>query len=456
MIRFAGEWRMIERSSRMSLGSTQFSRGRLNTKPITNNNMKSYIQTSIIAAIAAITSNIHAAQPPGPVGHFEAVGRFKPAGACESIAATADGKMLIYTNPEDNEIGFIDISDPAAPTETTGLPVGGVPNSVAVLHARWAIAVVSEGYDPLANAYSGSAVVIDLNDPAGPSVARTIPLGGQPDSIAVSPDGRYAAVTIENERLGALGVTPAGFLAIIDLTGAPAQWTTRNVSMSGLASIFPLDPEPEYVAINHANQAAVTLQENNHIVVVDLPTGAVVSHFSAGRVVNQPADLTNNGVVSFTQSHTANREPDAIAWTPNGNIVTANEGDLTSKAGGRNITIFSPTGAVIFDPGASLEMLANAAGLYRDNRSANRGVEFNTVRVAQYANNTYLFASSEKMDFVAVYRLSANDAAPEFVQFLRTGDEPEGMVAIPNRRLLVTANEDDDTVDIFVGKPGNP
>ena len=28
----------------------------------------------------------------------------------------------------------------------------------------------------------------------------TIDLGGQPDSIAVSPDGKYAAVVIENER----------------------------------------------------------------------------------------------------------------------------------------------------------------------------------------------------------------------------------------------------------------
>jgi DNA-binding beta-propeller fold protein YncE len=429
---------------------------RLKTKPTTSNHMKSCIHTSIIAAVAAITLNLHAAHPPGPVGHFEPVGRFKPAAPCEAITATADGKLLIYTNPEDNEIGFIDISDPAAPTETPGLPVGGVPTSVAVLHARWAIAVVAEGYDPLANAYSGSAVVIDLNDPAGPSVARTIPLGGQPDSIAVSPDGRYAAISIENERLGALGVTPAGFLAVLDLTGAPAQWTARNVSLTGLASIFPNDPEPEYVAINHANQAAVTLQENNHVVVVDLPSGAVVSHFSAGQVVNQLADLTNNGVVSFTQSHTANREPDAIAWTPNGNIVIANEGDLTSKAGGRNITIFSPAGVVVFDPGASLETLANAAGLYRDNRSAARGAEFNTVRVAEYANHTYLFASSEKMDFVAVYRLTGDDAAPQFVQFLRTGDEPEGMVAIPNRRLLVTANEDDDTIDIFAGKPGNP
>ncbi len=60
------------------------------------------------------------------------------------------------------------------------------------------------------------------------------------------------------------------------------------------------------------------------------------------------------------------------------------------------------------------------------------------------------------MDFVAVYRLTDGDSNPEFIQFLQTGDEPEGMVAIPNRKLLVTANEDDDTIDIFVGKRGNP
>ena len=405
---------------------------------------------AVTTALYLTTDQISASEP------FSPVSRFTPQGSVEAVTATNDGKLLIYTSPEEGEIGFLDISDPSTPAETfSPLQVNGTPNSVAVVNGRWAIAVVAQPYDPVTNQHSGTAVVIDLSDPTGPSIEREIDLGGQPDSIAISPDGRYAAITIENERIGALGVTPAGFLAILDLKGSPAHWRQRNVSLSGLAAIFPNDPEPEYVAINKDNQAAVTLQENNHVVIVDVPTGTITSHFSAGQVVNQPADLTNNGTISFTQAHTALREPDAIAWTPNGNVVIANEGDLTSKAGGRNFTIFSTSGDVVFDPGATLEMLAAAAGLYRDNRSVARGAEINTVRVERFGSETFLFASSEKMDFVAVYRLGTDESQPEFVQFLQTGDEPEGMAAIANKGLLVTGNEDDDTIDIFVREPAS-
>jgi hypothetical protein len=411
----------------------------------------------LIAGLILTTTIGSAADPSGPVGHFAPVGRFKPSGEVEAITSTADGKLLIYTNPGDKEIAFLDISDPAFPQETFAIPVDGTPTSVAV-HGRWAIAVVAHPYDSVANQHAGDAVVIDLKNPAGPSIERVIPLGGQPDSIAISPNGRYAGITVENERVpdGPLGVTPAGFVAILDTTGNPSRWQLRTVSLTGLATVAPNDPEPEYIDINRANQAAVTLQENNHVAIIDLRSGTVISHFSAGQVASQPADLTNNGVISFTESLTANREPDAIAWTPDGNVVIANEGDLTSRAGGRNFTIFTPTGEIVFDPSSAIEMLAAQAGLYRDNRSGARGAEFNTVRIAKYGNRTYLFASSEKMDFVAVYRLGRDESQPEFIQFLQTGDEPEGMVAIPKKRLLVTGNEDDDTIDIFVGERGSP
>ena len=418
--------------------------------------MKSLHTLSLLTAAVLAAPLAHAGKPSGGISHFAPVGtNFKPAGEVEALAATLNGKTVIYTDAENGNIGFVDISDPANPEDYPSLAVGGTPTSIAVVNGRYAIAVVDEGYDAATNQYSGSAVVIDLRDPAAASIARVIPLGGQPDSIAVSPNRRYAAITIENERLedGPLGETPAGFLAIIDLKGSPASWTTRNVSLSGFADISPEDPEPEVVAINKANKAAVTLQENNHVVVVDLRSGTVVSDFSAGQVVDQSADLTDDDQVSFTESLTAVREPDGIAWTPEGNIVTANEGD-TDDMGSRNITIFSPTGEVLFDPGASLEMLAAEEGLYDDSRSDNSGAEFNTVKVGRFGKHTYIFATAEKFNLVAVYRLGRNETTPELVQVLPTGDEPEGLVVIPNRKLVVTANEDDDTLSIFAGQKG--
>ena len=163
-------------------------------------------------------------------------------------------------------------------------------------------------------------VVVDL---ATRTINTTIVLGGQPDSVAISADGRYAAIAIENERDedvndGEMPQLPAGFLTIVDLIGAPSDWTTRDVDLTGLAERFPDDPEPEYVSINASNQVAVTLQENNHVVIVDLATGDIVTHWSAGTTTH-PADTVEDNDIQFVNMIVdARREPDAIAWTPGG------------------------------------------------------------------------------------------------------------------------------------------
>lgn len=410
--------------------------------------------------IAFILSNFPARgeQPLSPVGHFELAATYQVSGEVAEIAAvTIDGRTLIYTDSEAEEAGFVDLTDPSAPTEITTIALGGEPTSAAVTpDGLWALAVVHGTPDKIA--------VIDLSDF---SIERTIMLGGQPDSIAVSPNGRYAAVAIENERDedvndGEMPQSPAGFLTIVDLTGAPSAWTTRNVSLTGLAMRFPTDPEPEFVDINSDNQAAVTLQENNHVVIVDLPTGNIVGDWSTGTTTHL-ADTDDDGQIIFDDLLlNVRREPDAIAWTPRGDLVTANEGDYDLDlldgefVGGRDFTIFSASGAVLYEPGAMLEMRAAEAGRYNDSRSDAKGCEIEGAEIGRFLNHDYLFLGAERCNFVAVYRLNGNSAAPKFIQILNTGSRPEGLLAIPNRSLFVSANEGDGTISIFQGKPGNP
>ena len=74
-----------------------------------------------------------------------------------------------------------------------------------------------------------------------------------------------------------------GYLAIVDIIGAnPTDWVRRDVNLTGLASYGGNDPEPEFVDVNEDNEAVVTLQENNHIAIVNLVTGTVTEHFPAG------------------------------------------------------------------------------------------------------------------------------------------------------------------------------
>lgn len=383
-------------------------------------------------------------------GSFVRLATFKVNGAvAEIVAATVDGRTLIYTNAGDGRIGFVDITNPAAPVETGSLDAGGDPTSAATTpDGRWALVVVDASPDKL--------IVIDLSDR---TIEATINLGGQPDSIAVSPDGRYAAIAIENERDesvngGRMPQTPAGFLTIVDLEGQPAQWKTRDVALTGLAQRFPTDPEPEFVDINSSNQAAVTLQENNHVVIVNLSDGRIAAHWTAG-VSSHPADTLSDGDIKFTNPFIdARREPDAIAWTPGGRLITANEGDYTVDlaagqfAGSRDFTVFSSGGAVVFEPGAGLELAAANIGHYPDSRSRSKGAEPESAETGVFNGRPFAFIGSERGDFVAVYNIT-DETKPALFQLLPTGDAPEGLLAITQRNLFVTANEGDGTLTIF-------
>lgn len=152
-------------------------------------------------------------------------------------------------------------------------------------------------------------------------LAAECDLGGQPDSTAVAPDGSFVTVAVENERdedLGEsrVGQVPGSYVAIIPLDGSGMMLCDRQVraDVTGLADIAPEDPEPEFVDVSPAGEVAVTLQENNHIVVLDA-SGEVVSHFSAGTVTLEGVDTQEEGAIRFTDTLTdVPRAPDALQW----------------------------------------------------------------------------------------------------------------------------------------------
>lgn len=109
---------------------------------------------------------------------------------------------------------------------------------------------------------SGDLVVLDVRTRR---VLATVPLRGQPDSVALSPDGRYAAIAVENQRDEDLAdglppQLPAGYLSVVELDGRPADWLAEPVPLTGLAGATNADdPEPEYVDVRDG-AAAVTLR----------------------------------------------------------------------------------------------------------------------------------------------------------------------------------------------------
>lgn len=366
--------------------------------------------------------------------------------AAEIVAASGDGMTLIYSNSPAEQVGFIDIRDPASPTGLGALELGAEPTSVAVAGAHALVGVNrSENYIDVA----GSLEVVDI---ATRTIVHSIDLGGQPDSVAVSPDGQYAVVVIENERDEDLGdgappQLPAGGLIIVDMAGAPANWTTRSVDLVGLAELFPGDPEPEYVDINRNNMAVVSLQENNHLVLVDLVSGEVVRHFSAGTVDLTDIDDDNESPALISLSAAQDdvpREPDGVAWINNEYFATADEGDL--DGGSRGFTVFNLQGEVVYTSGNTMDHMAVRLGHYPDDRSDNKGNEPENVEVGLFGNERYLFVASERTSLIFVYD-AADPLNPVFKQALPAAVAPEGVLAIPSRNLLIAASEEDSRED---------
>jgi len=363
--------------------------------------------------------------------------------AAEIVAASTDGMTLIYSNSPKGEIGFVDITDVKAPKGLGALAMGGEPTSITVLGTQALVAVNTSA--DFVNT-SGKLVVVDI---ATRKEVASIALPGQPDSIAVSKDGKYIAVVIENERdesvnKGAIPQLPAGSLVIVDVAGAASTWKTRTVNMTGIATSYPTDPEPEYVDINEDNIAVVTLQENNHIALVDLASGKITKHFSAGTVDLTQIDLTDKrpNVVSLTETQSARlREPDGVTWISKTQFVTANEGDL--NGGSRSFTVFNTDGTVAYDSGNSLEHLMAGIGHYNDKRSDAKGNEPENAEFGRFDGTDYLFVASERSSALVVYDLSKANT-PAFKQVLPAGLAPEGVLAIPARNLLITASESDD------------
>ncbi len=362
--------------------------------------------------------------------------------SAEIIAATADGNTLVYTDSPLGVLGRIDITDAANPKPMGNIALDGEPTSVGIIGGFAIVGVnTSQSYtDP-----SGFLASINIAD--GVETDRC-DLGGQPDSVAIAKDGSFAAVAIENERDedlgdGRTGQLPAGFLVTIGLTaeGVLDCDTLNKVEMTGLADVSPEDPEPEFVDINENGEIIVTMQENNHLVVVS-KDGEVLNHFSAGAVDLNGIDATDErGALLFTESQKAVvREPDAVKWIDGDHFATANEGDM--DGGSRGWTIFSKDGSVVYESGVSFEHALVQIGHYPDKRSDSKGVEPESIEFAKFGDTPYVFVGSERGSAVGVYDVT-DLANPVLKQILPSGVGPEGYVALPERNLLVSANEKD-------------
>lgn len=188
--------------------------------------------------------------------------------------------------------------------------------------------------------------------------------GVQPDMVKYTSDGRYILTADEGEPREE-GADPEGSVTIVDTQEGKvtrvkfddpsviddlvhirgASDAKGKITGSGDKSDALHDLEPEYIALSADELTAyVSLQENNAVAVIDIPSGKVTGVHGLGfKDLNDPRnalDLVNDGVIKLENvPFYGMYMPDGIAsYTAEGQtyLLTANEGDVTEWPGREN------------------------------------------------------------------------------------------------------------------------
>ncbi|TXS88925.1 alkaline phosphatase [Parahaliea maris] len=323
-------------------------------------------QRLILAASVAAICNIAYAKPEKGVtldllGSFDATteaGSFDD-GAAEIIAHDARGQRLFVINSNLGQVDVLDLGNPEAPARLGQLDVaqdmfangivpdagaiGGV-NSVAV-HAGL-VAVAVEHDDKQASGW------VAFYSTEGEFVSAVV-AGALPDAVTFTHNGNYLLVANEGEPSDDYQVDPEGSITIVDLRNgaetpvvATADFKAFNSSNvpEGVRISSPVagntvaqDLEPEFIATSRDSRTAwVTLQENNAIAEVDIPSATVIALYPLGA---KDHSLPGQGLDPSNRDDSINimnwpvsglYMPDGMtSYTTRGQtyLVTANEGD---------------------------------------------------------------------------------------------------------------------------------
>ena len=254
---------------------------------------------------------------------------------------------------------------------------------------------------------------------------------------------------------GQFTVTQVPLAAITGVTGVSTGRTDDIGEIS--IDNTPATIEPESVAFSpNSRFAYVTLQENNAVVRLDLRT-LVLEVVGLGTVSHLADTSTSGGYNPTTPLTTFREPDGIAVDKTGRFFVTADEGDTKDSSGnsgprgGRTVSVFdASSGDFIADTGKQLDDAANAIGQYPDSRSNRGGSEPEVVDLTDHRGRTLVAVGLERANAVALIDVS-DPTEPTVFAIAPTGVGPEGVKFLKrgNRLFLVTANEVSGTVSVF-------
>lgn len=230
-----------------------------------------------------------------------------PAGYPFGIAVSLDDKRIVVTSQSQSQRGGVTVlSNTGAGLRVAGnIPIPGVLGRVAVIAPTRFMNVAERNSSAvgkmLVPSYAQGTAgppVLNLIDPATAQTVKTLSLEGShavPQAVVVSPDGRFAYVTLFSADIWSLNlVTGSGGVWVVDLK----TFTSKGVISTGDERTFAAD------ITRDGKYLFVTNFVKNEVVAMDTATNKVVARTSVGL---QPVSITlsDDGKLAFVANQNA-------------------------------------------------------------------------------------------------------------------------------------------------------
>lgn len=409
-------------------------------------------------------------QPYGGAVNSVAISGGKLAAAIESTDKQANGKVAVFKTSDNSLITPLNVG--ALPDMITFSPDGkyiltaneGEPNATYTNDPAGTISIIS-----VENNYA--VTTIDFSAFAGQKAAltakgfRIFGLSNdfvkdiEPEYVTISEDSKTAWVTLqENNGIAKVdlasktitNIFPLGFKDYnadgneIDLSdkdnkvGVAAKWPVKGIYMPDAIAVYTSGSTPYLFTANEGDAREYTaFAEAKRI--KDITLDATV--FPNRNDLKTDAQLGRLNITSTL-----------------GDIDGDGDYDALYSFGARSFSVWNGNdGALVFDSKNELDAKTVAAGIYDDNRSDDKSIEPEGLTIGKIGNKTVAFVGMERVDAVAVYDITT-PTKPVFLQLLKCGDAPEGLLIIPaknsptKKSLLVVSSEDDGVIKVYTPK----
>jgi DNA-binding beta-propeller fold protein YncE len=436
-----------------------------NTNPVNKIDVIDMSNPSAMKVIASISM-----APYGGAVNSLSVYNGKLAAAIESLNKQENGKVAVFNTIDYKELKVITVG--ALPDMITFSPDGrfiitaneGEPNDAYTIDPVGSVSIISvednysvvtldfASFAPQQAALIAKGLRI-FGPTSNPDFARNI----EPEYVTVSDDSKTAWVTLqENNAIATINLTSKSVTAIFPLGFKDYNLDINAIDISDQDNAIALKKWPAFGMYQPDGISVFEAGGVPYLFTANEGDAREYTGFTEMRRVSSNATVLDPVIFPNAATLKLPAQMGRLNHTITlGNTDADPDFEAIYSLGARSFSVWNGNdGSLVFDSKNDLEQRCISAGVYDDGRSDDKGVEPEGIALGQVGGRKIAFVGMERSDAVGIYDVS-NPTAPVFLQLVKCGDAPEGVLFIPannspiQKSLLIVSSENDGVVKVY-------